>query len=212
LDLATQRALRLQATVRYASYWLMGQGGLYLLVGDRLSGWLRLRYEPVMDPYLRLAGLSLLCLGFFLLKSLRDARRQYLAVDTLILYFLGRVFFLLNYRLAYHTLTWFEWLGGLADAGLGGGLVWFRTRSSEMQAAGTLLAGRAVDLARGTQAWIKKQGPAPTVTLGDLDIAPDPVPTPVPVPEVPLPPAAIPPPPSGAEEKKNLSEAVPHMD
>jgi hypothetical protein len=84
LDLAIQRALRLQATVRYAAYWLMGQGGLYLLVGDRLSGWLRLRYEPVMDPYLRLAGLSLLCLGFFLLKSLRDARRQYLAVNALV--------------------------------------------------------------------------------------------------------------------------------
>lgn len=225
VSLLEQRAQRLQVTVRWAAYWMLGQGGLYVLTGDRMSGWFGLRYEAVMDPYLRLAGLSLLCLGFFILKSMKDVRRQYLAIDTLILYFLGRVFFLLDHRLAYREVFWFEWVSGLVDAGLGGSLVWYRTRSYEMQEAGTLLAGRALDLAKDTQAWVKKQGPPPKVTLGALVPA---VETPVddgielivvPLPPPPSPgalspPAAVPvPSPSAApSDKRTSSQAVPHMD
>lgn len=201
ISLAEHRALRLQTTVRWAGYWLAAQGALYTLTGDRISALLNLRYQPVMDPYVHLAGITLLCLGFFLLRSLRDARHQYLAVDTLILYFLARFYFLLNHRLAYREVFWFEWTAGLIDATFGGALVWFRTRSNEMVQAGTLLSGSAKELALETRAWVKRQGPPPAITLGELQ-----PPAPGEAPPPPLPTL----PDDGS--KRKLSEQVPHMD
>lgn len=153
------RQARLRATVRVAGWWLMAQGGLYLVLGGSLAGSLQLRYDDYLQPYLRLLALTLLCLGFFLLKALRDPRRQYLAVDVLSLYLMGHVYFLLNYRLEYHTLSPFEWFSGLMDLGLAVSLVLHRTRSSQMKGAGSLLSGKAVDLAKETSLWVQKRGP-----------------------------------------------------
>lgn len=147
----------------------MAQGCVYFLLGASSADRLRLRYDDYLEPYLRLLALTLLCLGFFLLKALRDPKRQYLAVDILILYLLGHVYFLLSYRLSYMPLTPFEWLGGIMDLGLGASLALHRTRSSQMEGAGSLLSGKALDLAVQTGQWVAKKGPAPRPSLGELD-------------------------------------------
>jgi hypothetical protein len=152
----------------------MAQGALYLVLGTWLSIHLRLRYDNALEPYLRLLALTLLCLGFFLLKALRDPRRQYLAVDVLILYLMGHVYFLLSYRLNYYDLTPFEWFSGVMDLALGCSLVIHRTRSVQMEGAGTLLSGKALELARQTKAWVRDGAPAPVATFGDLEPAPEP--------------------------------------
>ena len=182
-----RRRARLQWTVRAAGWWLLAQGALYLVLGDWLSIHFRLRYDNTLVPYLRLLALTLVCLGFFLLKALRDPRRQYLAVDVLILYLLGHVYFLLSYRLSYYELTPFEWWGGVFDLALGASLVANRTRSTRMEGAGSLLSGKAMDLARQTQQWIRQKGPAPRPTLGDLETR-------------------------APEDTSKTSEAIPHMD
>jgi hypothetical protein len=175
-------------TVRLAAWWLMAQGLLYLVLNGTIAGRLQLRYDDYLEPYLRLLALCLLCLGFFLLKALRDPRRQYLAVDVLILFLMGHVYFLLSYRLSYNRLIPFEWFCGCMDLGLAVSLVLHRTRSTQMQGAGSLLSDSAVDLARQTSQWIQKKGPAPRPSLGELD-AQDP-----------------------EKPGKGASEAIPHLD
>jgi hypothetical protein len=180
--------LRLQWTVRVAAWWMLAQGTLYLLLGVQLAVRFRLRFDHASEPYLRLLALTLVCLGFFLVKALRDPRRQYLAVDILILYMLGHVYFLLDYRLQSYTLTPFEWFGGVMDLLLGASLVLHRTRSTKMEGAGSLLSAPALDLARETGGWMTQGKPAPKATLGDLE---------------------APPPPA---EGGGSSEVIPHMD
>jgi hypothetical protein len=179
------REARLRLTVRAAGWWLMAQGLLYLVLGDQMAGRLHLRYDDYLEPYLRLLALSLLCLGFFLLKALRDPRRQYLGVDILILFLIGHVYFVLSYRLGYHALNPFEWFCACVDLGLAVSLVLHRTRSSQMKGAGTLLSENALDLARQTGDWVQKKGPAPRPSLGGLD---------------------------AEEAGKGASEAIPHLD
>jgi len=197
------RQARLWLTVRAASWWLVAQGVLDLVIGGDFAGRLNLRYDDYLQPYLRLLALSLLCLGFFMLKALRDPRRQYLAVDVLTLYLMGQVYFLLSFRLGYHTLTPFEWLSGVLDLGLAASLVLHRTRSSQMQGAGSLLSDKALDLAKQTGQWVQKKGPAPRPSLGGLD---------------PAPPAAPGAAGNGTEKPgaekpgKGSSEAIPHLD
>jgi len=171
-----------------AGWWLAAQGLLYLVLDGRMAGLLRLRYDDYLAPYLRMLALSQLCLGFFLLKSMRDPRRQYLAVDVLILYLIGHVYFALSFRLAYNPLMPFEWLSAFIDLGLCVSLVWNRTRSSQMKGAGSLLSESALDLAHETSQWIQKKGPAPRPSLGELEApAPD-------------------------RSGKGSSEAIPHLD
>lgn len=165
---------------------MLFQGALYLVLGVQLSVHLHLRYDGVIEPYLRLAGLTLFCLGMFMLKALRDPRRQYLAVDILILYMLGHVYFLLDYRLNAFSLTPFEWFSGFFDLTLGISLVLHRTRSTKMEGAGSLLSSSALDLARETGGWMTQGKPAPKATLGELEA------------------------PAAAESK--ASEVIPHMD
>lgn len=186
-SLEERRLGRLRLTVFLAGWWLLAQGAVYLVLGDWLSIHFQLRFDAMLVPYLRLLALTLLCLGLFLLKALRDPRRQYLAIDVLILYLLGHVYFLLNFRLSGYALMPFEWASGAADLALGASLVMNRTRSTQMLGAGSLLSGRAVDLFDQTKSWLQKKGPAPKPTLGDLE---------APAPE--------------AEAK--ASEAIPHMD
>jgi hypothetical protein len=182
--------------VRIAGWWLVAQGCVYFLLGAYSANRLNLRYDDYLEPYVRLLALTLLCLGFFLLKALRDPKRQYLAVDILILYLLGHVYFLLSYRLSYMTLTPFEWMGGVMDLGLGASLALHRTRSSQMQGAGSLLSGTALDLAVQTGQWVAKKGPAPRPSLGELD------------PET----AALHAEAKTEEPAKTNSEAIPHLD
>jgi hypothetical protein len=171
-----------------AGWWLAAQGLLYLVLDGHMAGVLHLRYDDYLAPYLRMLALSQLCLGFFLLKSMRDPRRQYLAVDVLILYLLGHVYFALSFRLSYNPLLPFEWLSALIDLGLTVSLVLNRTRSSQMKGAGSLLSESALDLARETSQWIQKKGPAPRPSLGELDAqAPE-------------------------RSGKGSSEAIPHLD
>jgi hypothetical protein len=182
------RLERLRITVRLAGWWLATQGLLYLVLDGHMAGLLHLRYDDYLAPYLRMLALSQLCLGFFLLKSMRDPRRQYLAVDVLILYLMGHVYFVLAYRLGYNALTPFEWVSGLVDLGLTVSLVLHRTRSSQMKGAGSLLSESALDLAHETSQWIQKKGPAPRPSLGELEAqAPE-------------------------RSSKGSSEAIPHLD
>jgi hypothetical protein len=173
---------------------MLFQGALYLVLGVQLSIRFHLRFDSSMEPYLRLLALTLICLGFFLLKALRDPRRQYLAVDILILYLLGHVYFLLDYRLNYFTLGPFEWFSGVFDLCLGASLVLHRTRSTQMKGAGSLLSGKAVDLAKDTGEWMAQRAPAPRPTLGELEAAPS---------------AQAAPPAPGTP---GSSEVIPHMD
>jgi hypothetical protein len=189
------RAERLRLTVRVTALWFCAQGLLLLLVEAGFALNLGLRFSMGQEPYIREAGLSLLCLGFFILRALREPSRQYLAVDVLILYLLGHVYCLLNYRLNYQPLTPLEWLDGCLDLGLGISLTVHRTRSSQMQNAGSLLADNAWDLARASFRWMFKKGPAPKATLGDLGAPPG---------------GASPP--SGASNAKGGSSALPHLD
>jgi hypothetical protein len=182
------RQERLRSKVRMAGWWLAAQGLLYLVLNGSVAWFLRLRYDDYLAPYLHMLALSQLCLGFFLLKSMRDPRRQYLAVDVLILYLIGHVYFVLSYRLSYNTVTPFEWLSGLIDLGLCASLVLHRTRSSQMQGAGSLLSDNALDLALQTSQWIQKKGPAPKPSLGELDA------------------------PETGRPNKGSSEAIPHLD
>jgi hypothetical protein len=186
LGLEELRLERLRTTVRVAGWWLAAQGLLHLLLNGPMAGLLRLRYDDYLVPYLRMLALSQLCLGFFLLKSMRDPRRQYLAVDVLILYMIGNVYFALAYRLGYNALTPFEWFSALMGLGLAVFLILYRTRSSQMQGAGSLLSDNALDLARQTGKWMQKKGPAPKASLGELESEP--------------------------EKTRGGSEAIPHLD
>lgn len=164
-----QRAARLRQVVRACAWWLAAQGVLLLLLGDRLAGWLSLRWLPVMAPYVRLSGLSLLALALFVHRGVDRPERQYLAVDTLLLLLLGRVALTLSQALGGGFATGFEWATAGVDSLLALGLLVLRTRSSQMQAAGTLVATDAGLLLRQTTAWIAGQGPRPEASLGPLD-------------------------------------------
>ncbi|HTB21293.1 MAG TPA: hypothetical protein VK914_01155 [bacterium] len=197
------RQVRLWMTVRVASWWLIAQGAMDLLLGGDSAGRLNLRYDDYAEPYLRLLALTLLCLGFFMLKALRDPRRQYLAVDVLTLYMMGHVYFLLSFRLGYHALTPFEWFSGVMDLGLATSLVLHRTRSSQMQGAGSLLSDKALDLAKQTGQWVQKKGPAPRPTLGGLEPGPSADAAAA---------KSAPQKPPSEKSPKGSSEAIPHLD
>jgi len=164
-----KRQTHLRQTVGFAGWWFCAQGLLYSFLSVDFALKVGLRFNVSQEPYVRMAALSLLCLGFFVLKALRDPKRQYLAVDILILYLLGHVYFILSYRLRYEEVTPFEWFSALVNFGLGASLALNRTRSTQMQGAGNLLSGNALDLARETGQWVIKKGPAPRPHLGDLE-------------------------------------------
>ena len=136
------RAARLQLTVQAATWWVLAQGLVACLMNRWMADHLNLRYMDVMVPYIRQAGVAMLCLGLFLQASLRSARYQYLAVDVLILFLLGQAYFPLNFRLSGYDVNHLEWAGMGVNLGLGALLTAFRTRSSEMDpaSAGTLFS------------------------------------------------------------------------
>ncbi len=186
------RGLRLERTVRLCAGWLLAQGAVCLGLNVHLAALLRMRFDPAQQPYVRLAGLSLLCLGFFLVKALRDPRRQYLAVDVLILFLLGQVYLLLDFRLGAQLLTPWEWASGAADLGLCASLVLNRTRSGQMDGEATVFSAKAADLARQTRLWVSGRGPAPKPSLGSLAPKGESG--------------------EGGAPRKGESEALPHMD
>lgn len=163
-----KRAARLQGLVQLCAWWLAGQGAFFLLIGDRLAAWLNLRWMPSMAPYLRLSGLSLLALALFVHRGVEQARRQYLAVDTLLLYLLGLVFLTLSRQVGSGDVTLVEWLSGAISLGLASGLLVLRTRSRNMHQAGALLVMDASQLVRQTGSWIAGTGPKPKADLGPL--------------------------------------------
>jgi hypothetical protein len=126
------KASRLQICISASSWWLMGQGVLYVVLGDWMSQHLALRYSDGMAPFVRLAAMALFCLGLFINRAVRQASRQYLAVDTLVLFFLGCSIFTLTYRVEGNTVQWFEWLSLAVNLGLGTALAVYRTKGSEM--------------------------------------------------------------------------------
>jgi len=193
MDSHQRRAQRLQFTVRAASYWLIAQGLLYLPLNGWLADHLHLRYLPVMVPYIRTAGLAMLCLGLFVVKGVRSARYQYLAVDALILYFLGQVFFTFNRALDRDVVNGVEWFTAVANLACGGCLTAFRTPSSEMAGADNLLSVNTKALLK----TLREHGLRPT--LGGLEPA---------VEERPAPET----PPAGPKKPGKASEAVPHLD
>ncbi len=223
------RAQRLQKALTWSSWWIMAQGLLYVLTGPRLSAWLSLRFMDAMAPYMNQAGIALLCLGLFVNRAVREASKQYLAVDTLVLFFCARVVVMLNQRLHGYDLTLFEWLGIPVDAGFAAALIVFRTRGSQMEAPGTLVAmdaqlaaRQALDTLQGLAARVggKASKPAPSLPTSPAvapEVAAPPVPkvpmavpveVPIAVPVAEAPQGAIdvPPPP------KPISTAIPHMD
>ena len=187
------RANRLQLCISASSWWLMGQGILYVLLGDWLSEHLALRYAVGMAPFIRLAAMALFCLGLFINRAVRQASRQYLAVDTLVLFFLGCSMFTLSYRIAGNTVQWFEWVSLLVNLGLGTALAVYRTKGSEMP-SGSLVTLDILDAL--SQVGIGKGSNRPSEpALAPLEAFPDEAP-----------------PKSGDESNKSKSEALPRMD
>jgi hypothetical protein len=198
---ADKRTGRLQNTVLAAGWWLGVQGLTYLLLGDRSAGWLHLRYNEKFAGLFNSTGVALLCLGLFVNRSVREARRQYLAIDTLALFFLLRSALAFGQALRGVSLTWMDWFALLMDLGLAGCLVFYRTRSAEMAAPGTVVAYDFMEAARDLKRWLQGKRPAFPRQLGELH-PPGPAGTPGPVPAETK--AA---PPDGKH-----SEALPHMD
>lgn len=218
---------RLSLTLKLACYWLMLQGAVYLLLNERLAEILRLRYQATLLPYIRQSGLAMLALGLLLRRAVVDPRRQVLAVDVLLLMLLGKVCFMLAFRLGVDVLLPLEWVMLVVDLGLAGGLLLWRTRSSQMPASEGLLAKPALAVGKDLKAWAQRKQPRPTLSLGDLDGTPLSGPEPIaaakdlagPQPSDPRPAAApatapLPPPASGQAppKSKSVSEAVPRMD
>lgn len=162
------RAARLQKLVQACAWWLAAQGAFFMLIGDRLAAWLQLRWMPSMAPYLRLSGLSLLALALFVHRGVEQARRQYLAVDTLLLFLLGQGLLTLSRQMDSGDVTLVEWLSTAISLGLAGGLLVLRTRSRNMHQAGALLVMDASQLVRQTGSWIVGTGPKPKADLGPL--------------------------------------------
>ena len=209
-DPRLQRLNRLQQTVHYASLWLIGQGLLFCLLGDRSARWLRLRFDPEMTPYLDLAGLGLLCLGLFINRAVREASKQYLAVDTLTLFFSASAAMILAHRFRGFPLFWFEWASLLVNLGFGGALIAYRTKGTQMDAPGALVAldvkdawTQALDLAKG---W--RDGRAAKPALPEAAAAPE-APAPIEAAIAPAAPANVEVPP---EKPKPISQAMPHLD
>lgn len=165
------RALRLQLTVKACAWWLAAQGVFLLVLGDRLASWLNLRWMPTMAPYLRLAGLSLLALALFVHRGVDQARRQYLAVDSLLLLMLGHSLLTLNQQRVGGDVTVVEWVIAGVDLALAVALLVLRTRSKNMHQAGALMVMDASTLVRQTGSWIAGTGPRPKADLGPLDPA-----------------------------------------
>jgi hypothetical protein len=190
--LRLKRLNRLQQTVHIASWWLMGQGLLFCLVGTRSAAWFHLRFAAEMVPYLDLAGAALLSLGLFINRAIREASKQYLAVDTLTLFFTLLAAMLLTHRLKGFSLTWFEWLSLAVNVGLSGSLIAFRTKGTQMDAPGTLVALDVKD------AWAQARSLAKGGAANS---------------EAPPSVSAEAPPPSQEEEPlKPISQAMPHLD
>lgn len=235
------REARLRRTVGLSAQWLLLLGLLHLLLSAKVSSWLGLRYDIFMASYVRFSGLAHLTLGLYLLQSLKDPRRQSLAVDALLLLLLGRIIIILQARLSTGWASTFEWAAAAVDLGLASSLLLHRTRSGELGQDAPLLAADARELARQTRAWIKGRGPRPQLLMEPDDEseaaspaapqrpAPAPavapaavaVPTPPasPAPSAPTPPAAsgtVPPPPGSqaatGPPDKPKSEPIPHMD
>lgn len=214
-------AARLSLTLRLACLWLMLQGALYLVVNQWLADMIHLRYQLTLLPYIRQAGIAQLALGLLLRRAVSDPRRQALAVDILLLSLLGKACFMLAFRLSTDKLVPLEWLGLLIDLGLATGLLLWRTRSSQMEQGGALLAKPALAVGKDLKAWAQRKQERPRLDLGSLDPQSAPSPaaqeTAEPASPVDPPPSADgppPPPPSpGAPAKpKPVSEAVPRMD
>lgn len=216
---------RLSLTLKLACYWLMLQGAVYLLLNERLSQLLRLRYQETLLPYIRQSGLAMLALGILLRRAVVDPRRQVLAVDVLLLMLLGKICFMLAFRLGVDVLLPLEWVIVVVDLGLAGGLLLWRTRSSQMPASEGLLAKPALAMGKDLKAWAQHKQPRPSFSLGDLDGTPIAAPQSVAPKEAASPPSAAPspaapspvplaPPPPGqdAAKPKSVSEAVPRMD
>lgn len=199
-----ERARLLQKSITVASWWLMGQGALYTVMGRGITSMLHLRFNAQLIPYMDQAGLTTLGLGLFVNRAVRSASSQYLAVDTLVLYFIGHGILTMSYRIHGYTCTWLEWVGMGVEIGLAIALILFRTRGSEMAADGSLVARDVKDVLRQakelTESLKEKrpsQAPAP-VTVASEAPAPAPAAAPAAAPEAPKP--------------KPISEAMPHMD
>lgn len=159
----------LQLAVRASAWWMALQALLLLLQGERLSSWLQLRWLPVMAPYVRLAGLSLLALALFVHRGVEQARRQVLAVDTLLLFFLGQAALTLHDQVAGRMVTTYEWACAAMDLGFAAPLLLLRTSSRKMRQAGGLLQTDARALAGQTLRWVSGRGPKPEAGFGALD-------------------------------------------
>lgn len=177
-----KRDLWLQRSVRASAWWMALQAAVLLLQGERMASWLDLRWMPVMEPYVRLAGLSLLALALFVHRGVDQARRQVLAVDTLLLFFLGQAVLALHDQVSGHLVTGYEWACAAVDLGFAAPLLLLRTSSRKMpeQGAGGLLRTDARELASQTLLWISGHGPKPEAGLGGLDPAEPAKPAPLP--------------------------------
>jgi hypothetical protein len=175
-----KRELWLQRCVRASAWWMALQAVLLLLQGERLASWLNLRWLPVMAPYVRLAGLSLLTLALFVHRGVDQARRQVLAVDTLLLFFLGQALLALHDQVAGRMVTGYEWACAAVDLGFAAPLLLLRTSSRKMPQAGSLLKTDARELASQALLWVSGHGPKPELGLGGLDPAEPAKPAPLP--------------------------------
>jgi hypothetical protein len=99
----------------WAMVWLLAQGLVHVFATSLLANWLRLRWTPDALPLLRALGTAQVTLAFFIYYALhRRDPKDPLAVDSLLVYFLGKVWFsLMTYSSS--GLTGFEWVTGLGD-------------------------------------------------------------------------------------------------
>ncbi len=193
-----QRALRLSQTCKAAAWWMVFLGLLYLLLGDRTSHWLGLRFMTIAAPLLRSLGLCFLLLGIYLRRSLNEPEHQYMAVDLLTLFFWAQVIVTTSTRITGQAIFGGEWLIFAVNLAFGIALIVLRTKSSKMPEGS--LEGKDVKVAARETITRLKELLEEKKRLNP--IVPDAAPPAAP--KAPRPPAD--------PDHKPLSEASPHMD
>lgn len=91
------REERLVRAIRWSIVWLWVQGAVYTLSFKWLASLLYLRASYDSLPIIHMHGISLLALAFYISRALDNPQRQYLAVDTFLILFLGHSALLMGY-------------------------------------------------------------------------------------------------------------------
>jgi hypothetical protein len=126
---ALTREDKLRWLLKAVAVYLMALGAFYCLV-DSWTGWkLSVRFAVDTYPLLRSLGVTQLVFGIFLWRARFDGHREPLAVDVLLLYFLGQmIFHISSFRRS--SYTHFEYLPLALDTAFTVALFWLRNTKS----------------------------------------------------------------------------------